>query len=335
MGASEKYVVITSIHAPTEAVAEYARWKGWRTVVVGDRRTPPGWALDGATYLSIEDQHEQLGAFSRSLPENAYARKMAGYAWCIRRGAAAIFETDDDNVPLAGAERTLDMFLGWRAAGAGGARLRGEAGWLNVYRHFGAAGCWPRGYPLDRVRTAGPGSPGTDGKPWAVAQFLADDDPDVDAIYRMVVGRPVRFAKKGPVVLDEGTYCPVNSQATLWTPPAYPLLYLPINVPGRVTDILRGLILTACLWRAGQAVAFAAPVVYQRRNPHRLHEDFLEELALYRNADAWSKRLLGIRAARPADAYREALRILADDLPVPEDDYERYELFLNAAEIEG
>lgn len=52
----------------------------------------------------------------------------------------------------------------------------------------------------------------------AVQQFLADEDPDVDAVYRLTRGLPCNFAKKTKkmaVVLPPGRMAPYNAQATL------------------------------------------------------------------------------------------------------------------------
>lgn len=58
---------------------------------------------------------------------------------------------------------------------------------------------WPRGFPLDRIK-----DPSTSTAPWTtqyrevgVLQSLADNDPDVDAIYRLT-GNPLPFFFEGP-----------------------------------------------------------------------------------------------------------------------------------------
>ena len=50
-----------------------------------------------------------------------------------------------------------------------------------------------------------------------VQQYLADDDPDVDAIYRLLYKDPVRFEQCEPIVLQPGTGCPFNSQNTAFS----------------------------------------------------------------------------------------------------------------------
>jgi hypothetical protein len=331
MMVSSKYIIITSINAPGEAMSGFCKWAGWQVVVVGDRKTPENWHYDGVTYLGIEKQFEEYGEFARAIPENTYLRKMMGYVYAIRRGATAIFESDDDNIPYPDAAKTIDGII-QAADRMDGERRRSSNNWLNAYELFGALKCWPRGFPLEFVKhSSGNAETGTDNKPWAIKQFLADEDPDVDAVYRMIDGQSVYFARARKFILDEGTYCPINSQATLWMPEAFPLLFLPTGVSDRVTDILRGYIASACLWKAGHAVAFASPVVFQKRNFHDLHKDFLQEMPLYVNSNTWCQCLLDIKESNMIDGYRSAIKKLSDLQAIPENNLSIYDMFLSAA----
>ena len=75
-----------------------------------------------------------------------------------------------------------------------------------------------------------------------VWQGLADEDPDVDAIYRLTSDTPCYFNERNPVVLAKGTVCPFNTQNTIIIKPLFNLLYLPTTATFRFTDILRGLV---------------------------------------------------------------------------------------------
>jgi hypothetical protein len=128
-----------------------------------------------------------------------------------------------------------------------------------------------------------------------VWQGLADGNPDVDAIYRLVTpAEPVRFDKRPPVALGPGQYCPFNSQNTLWSPAAYPYLYLPVTVSFRFTDILRGYVAQRLLWHHGMHLGFTGASVYQDRNPHDLMRDFEDEIPCYRLVSAIAERLDGV-----------------------------------------
>jgi hypothetical protein len=290
-----RFIVITSIFPPTEAVRAFAALDGWQVVVVGDRRTPPEWALDGATYLSPSDQ-ESLGfRTAERLPWNHYGRKMVGYLYAMQHGAELILDTDDDNIPKPewGVLPTDGEF----------ATVQGS-GYVNVYRYFTDAFVWPRGYPLRLIRDAA-ALPDTvlAVRKVGVWQFLADGDTDVDAIYRLVIDAPVAFGDRPPVVLDEGVVCPFNSQNTVFTRETFPLLYLPAFVTFRFTDILRGLVAQPLLWTRGLHLGFGPATVRQERNPHDYLDDLESEVPMYLTGEAALEAAAGaVRVAEPLAA---------------------------------
>lgn len=275
------FVVITSIFPPTAAVQTFAGRAGDRLIVVGDRKTPPGWNLPPAEYLSPKAQIESGGALAARLPWNHYCRKMLGYLRAVRRGADVIYDTDDDNAPKS--EWTIPPFDGTFQRTADG------LGFVNVYRSFVDAPIWPRGFPLRSIRDPKTiltpadisDTPSTVG----VWQHLADGDPDVDAIYRLVDGAPCIFRDRPPLVLGTGTVCPFNSQATAFRRPLFPLLYLPASVTFRFTDILRGLVAQPIMWAAGYHLGFTTANVVQERNAHDYLHDFESEIPVYLHAD--------------------------------------------------
>lgn len=281
-------VLITSIQAPTPSV-EALLDAGHRVIVMGDRKSPPNEAYrrPGLEFHSIEDQVAAGGELVRLLPENSYARKNLGYLQLAREGFESFLETDDDNAPLPGWQETMAATSGVgtvrRIEGAGAAAFEP----VNAYALFGQPEIWPRGFPLRSIRQT-PSAPVESTLPEApwIVQGLANGEPDVDAIFRLVFpGRAVEFAPGAPVVLAEGAWCPFNSQNTLWRRPALPLAYLPFTVPMRFTDILRGYIAQACLRAAGQAMVFTQASVFQDRNPHDPLRDFAGELDAYLRAD--------------------------------------------------
>ncbi|MBU4445918.1 hypothetical protein KJ656_12710 [bacterium] len=331
-----KFIIITTINKPTDAICRYSQWKNWNVVVVGDRKSPVDWQCEGVTYFNIEAQYSysSLSLLAKAIPENTYLRKMFGYAYAIQNGATVIFETDDDNIPYDDAEIALEETLKLKN-NISNERLSSEVGWLNVYQKFGAQGCWPRGFPIEFVKHPGVGGQrGNDLKPWKVMQFLADKDPDVDAIYRMLAQGAVNFARNRIFLLDEGTFCPFNSQATLWLPEAFPLLFLPIGVSDRVADILRGYMALACLWKMKGTLAYSSPIVFQERNAHNLLTDFSEEILLYLNADKWSRLLKNITGSGTSDYYRSALKLLCKENVLSAECTDLYMHFLSASGIE-
>jgi hypothetical protein len=324
----DKFIIVTTINPPGKAVHDLAKWEGWNLIVIGDCNTPSQWACPGATYLDLEAQKGLFPALSDEIGANTYTRKMIGYAYAIQAGAAAIFETDDDNIPLPHAQETIEAMIAADNR-VYFERRRSTKRWLNAYSLFASARIWPRGFPLESVRDADAEiKRGTGSNPWAVMQFLCDEDPDVDAIYRMTAGAPVYFATRKMFVLDEGSFCPFNSQATLWLPEAFPWMFLPICVSDRVTDILRGYIATACLWSHGASVAYASPIMYQKRNPHDLAVDFANEMPLYLGADSLA------RTVWHSAGMKDALNRLIDHEDIAEENLAAYAAFRKAAGLD-
>jgi len=274
---SPNTIVITTINPPTEAIRKIAgTCQDWTFLVVGDKKTPADWHWPGATFLSAAEQL-QMGKFAAECPFNHYARKNVGYLWAAARGAEIIAETDDDNIPY-------DTFL-QQVGRELTARPVQKSGWENVYTHFTEDRIWPRGFPLEMItESLAKRSELGEARPFdcPVQQYLADGDPDVDAVYRMTIVAETKF-QQNTVVLEPGTYCPFNSQNTIFWREAFPLLYLPAYVSFRMTDIWRSFVAEACLYAMGKAIAFREATVFQERNQHSLIKDFRDEVPGYLN----------------------------------------------------
>lgn len=116
----------------------------------------------------------------------------------------------------------------------------------------------------------------------AIYQSLANNNPDVDAFYRLSKDIPLRFRKKNSVLkIMNNIYSPFNAQATLWRRNAFWGMIMPVSVHGRVTDIWRSYITSRLLNDLGYSVAFTSPFVTQIRNNHNLLADLQSEIPLY------------------------------------------------------
>lgn len=283
-------VVITSINPMTSAVRAFAARSGWQVTLVSDRKSPAQPVVAGVTTLDLATQQALDFATARVCPENHYARKNLGYLAAIRAGATCLAESDDDNFPLEDWGQKLS-FTPSEIRHLGGARF------CNVYREFSDEVIWPRGYPLAWIQRAhqveethGPAEIG-------VWQELADNHPDVDAIFRLTRPEQIAFQPGERFVLDRGVYCPFNSQNTFWQPKAFAALYLPSTVTMRYCDILRSYVAQRLLWAADLSLGFGPATVRQERNEHDLMRDFREELTMYseieqvvNTLEAWTPR---------------------------------------------
>ncbi|MCY2952105.1 MAG: STELLO glycosyltransferase family protein [Planctomycetota bacterium] len=291
--------MITTINSPTaavQAISDRCR-DGWSAVAVGDTKTPPDWHCKGIVYLSVDRQKELFPQFADLVPYRHYCRKNLGYLYAIQQGAEVIFDTDDDNIPYEG----LPLAVAKEVSG----RLLSGPGWVNVYKHFTDNGLvWPRGLPLDKIHCPGIIGPLQQAVNCPVQQYLADRDPDVDAIFRLLEKKEVFFDRAAlPVVLNSDAWVPFNSQATLFFKEAFPLLYLPCHVSFRMTDIWRSYVAQTALSCQGLSVAFRPPAVEQLRNSHNLMRDFEDEVVGYLHNDAIMQVLkrtaIGIAGSNP------------------------------------
>ncbi len=272
---NNKAIVITSIFYPTEAVIAFSEMKEYRLFVVGDKKTPGDWFCKNVGFLSIANQEKSQWELAQVLPFNHYCRKMIGYLEAISHGASFIIDTDDDNIPKAG--WSFPAFNGRYDC------VSGLNDFVNIYQLFTDQFIWPRGLPLDLIKTSFNLEKHIQIQDCNVGiwQGLADDDPDVDAVYRLTNNNPCFFNTRNPVVLSHGIVSPFNSQNTMFRKELFPLLYLPTYVTFRFTDILRGLIAQPIMWLYNYNVGFVDATVIQKRNPHNYLEDFKSEVPMY------------------------------------------------------
>ncbi|MCD4743142.1 MAG: STELLO glycosyltransferase family protein [Desulfobacteraceae bacterium] len=272
-------IVITSVNDPTEAIRSFSKLKNYRLIVVGDKKTPSNWSCEDAIFLSIEKQLQIGRHLNKILPFNHYCRKMMGYLYAFEMNAQCIVDTDDDNIPKH--EFSFPAFEGEYNM------IEKDQGFINIYQYFTDQKIWPRGLPLKNINKDYEYSNNLTNTKCKVGvwQGLADKDPDVDAIYRLIDNRPCSFKEREPIVLSKGTLSPFNTQNTLIRKELFPLLYLPAHVTFRFTDILRSLVAQPIMWLHGYNLGFIGATVTQKRNPHDYFEDFISEIPMYQNTE--------------------------------------------------
>ena len=191
---STHWIVVTTIFYPTAAIDKFLSLpQPWTLIVIADRKTPTDWLKHAKinasrlTFVSVEEQKTLNYRLLNFLPYGSYARKNLGYLIAIQCGAEVIFESDDDNLLENENIYHLPKFVQpkdvpWIAF------HRQRSPFINIYASFGHPEIWPRGFPIDEFRNIT-----EDG--WHsvrrnsqsnmsvyIQQFLADLDPDVDAL---------------------------------------------------------------------------------------------------------------------------------------------------------
>jgi len=287
----DKWIVVTSIFEPSEATKKMGDMtrRGWCFVVVGDMNAPPTYnGVEGVIYLTPELQRGLRYQIFDHIPWKHFGRKNLGYLFAIEHGAKVIYDTDDDNRLR---ELSIPILEG-KVDAREPVQLSSMSHVFNPYHHFNSS-CdpiWPRGYPLDEVQDFKDANELRGvilNRPPSVQQFLADVDPDVDAIYRLTRPLPCFFnGTHKPLVLPAGTFAPYNAQATVHLYEAFWGLLLPVTVHGRVSDIWRSYFTSKLLWMIDRRVGFIDPHVIHDRVAHDYLKDFQSEQKIYLQATA-------------------------------------------------
>lgn len=276
-----KSLVITSIandkHPVLQQFARECKEQHVSFIVIGDTKSPAHFELEGCDFWSVERQLTLPFELSGVTPTRHYSRKNLGYLLAIQNGADELIETDDDNIPKNG-------FWDSKSKTVQG-HVFENTGWVNVYHYFTKNKIWPRGFPLEELQKKQVELIDLKNTviPCPIQQGLADENPDVDAIYRLTYPLPVHFEKKAKLALGKNSWSPFNSQNTHWFKEAFPLMYLPSFCSFRMTDIWRSYVAQRIAWECGWYVLYHEPTVFQERNDHNLMKDFEDEIPGYNN----------------------------------------------------
>lgn len=307
----KKYLVVTSIAAPNQALkclAKGCQENGYTFIVVGDKASPSDFHLDGCDFYGLDKQLKTNFEFARLCPTKHYARKNIGYLLAIAEKASIIIETDDDNIPKEDFWQTRNRTLNCCTIQNGG--------WVNIYSYFSNANIWPRGFPLEQLSNQFPAYESLDEKQsdCPIQQNLADENPDVDAVYRLILPLPQTFSPDRRIALANKSWCPFNSQNTAWWPQAYELMYLPAYCSFRMTDIWRSFIAQRIAWTNNWSVLFGPASVVQNRNLHNLLRDFEDEIPGYLNNSIICQALEDLPLKSGLENIADNMRICYDKL---------------------
>ncbi len=287
-----KSLIITSIandkHPILKQFAEECNKRNLNFIVIGDTKSPAGFNLSGCDYWSVERQLTLPFELAKITPTKHYSRKNLGYLLAIKNGTTELVETDDDNIPR-------EEFWDAKQREVKSYSFQ-NTGWVNVYNYFTKQFIWPRGYPLEELQKKQTDitSLKFDAVNCPIQQGLADENPDVDAVYRLTYPLPLSFDIKTKIALGKNAWSPFNSQNTYWFKEAFALLYLPSYCSFRMTDIWRSYVAQRIAWECGWSVLYHESTVWQERNEHNLMKDFEDEIPGYTNNLRICKELQGL-----------------------------------------
>jgi len=282
-------VVITSIHPFNKVMLQInngCKNHDWEFIVAGDT-VSHNIDVEGLTFLDAKKQIDSGFSYAKKAPFRNYCRKNVGYLQAIKNGSTRIIETDDDNFPKNSFFEPFDKNVN--------AKKITQKGWINAYRYFTEnETIWPRGFSLSDIKKPieDYNSLKDENLYCPVQNGLVDNDPDIDALYRILFTIPFNFEHQNrKIAYSKGSWCSFNTQNTIFYKEVFPLMYQPATPQFREADILRSLVIQRILWENNANVLFYSPTVWQERNEHDLMDDLKQETALYAYIKDVSKKL--------------------------------------------
>ena len=290
-----KSLVITSIAKPTKTLKIIAKKCSKNLIdvlIIGDKKSPKKFNLNNTHFYSLKDQLKLDFSYKKKCPRNSYSRKNIGYLIAIKNNAKIIFDVDDDNEPK-------NNFFNIKPI-KNKTYLIKNSGWINVYNYFSNQNIWPRGFPLSELKNKKKSLKKKLNAICPINQRLANNNPDVDAIYRLVNKIPFNFKDSADVALGRNSWCPFNSQNTIWHQVSFPLMYLPSFCTFRMSDIWRSLIAQRICWINGWSILYSSSTVTHIRNDHDLIKDFHDEIPGYLYNKEIAKKLSNLKLKKGA-----------------------------------
>ena len=270
----KKIIVTTTINKPTAATIKFSKIKGWKLVVVGDKKTPhEEYQSIDCVYLSPKDQENINKELSVAIGWNCIQRRNLGFVYAYHQGADVVATVDDDNVPYdnwgndlyINKEVEIDL---WES----------KNGYFDPLSVTNRPDLWHRGYPLEHVPTKNEVLYLGKAKRRVMVQAdLWDGDPDVDAICRLSKKTCVKYDVTSPYASNQTG--PFNSQNTFLAREAIPY-YMVLPHVGRMDDIWGSYILQK---KFPKSVIYNRASVYQDRNEQDLITNLENEIIGYRH----------------------------------------------------
>lgn len=271
----KKYIVTTTINAPTEATRRFCSMRDWTLIVVGDTKTPhEEYRKLDCLYLDPDYQEKKYKELSDILGWKTIQRRNIGFIEAYHAGADIIATVDDDNIPYSDwgsnlhVGKTIECDL-WHPE-------------HDVFDPLSVTNCadkiWHRGYPIEYVPTRHRVEyKGKTFRKVLVQADLWDGDPDIDAMARLSMKPIVKFDTTQPYCSNR--IAPFNSQNTFLAKEVIPY-YAVLPFVGRMDDIWGAYILQHFF---PDSVIYNKASVYQDRNVQDLITNLEKEIMGYRN----------------------------------------------------
>lgn len=266
----KKVIVTTTINPPTEAILRFDAMPDWKLVVIGDKKTPPGYQLTRGLYVGPEEQEAYDRSLSDAIGWNCIQRRNFGLLWAHDMGADIVAVIDDDNIPYGGWGQ--DLMLGREVS------VLSYTTNLPAFDPVGATNhshLWHRGFPLQLLPKRNYSQVATRTMVPDVQADFWNGDPDIDAFCRMEHAPECTFEEKY-FPMAGSALAPFNSQNTFITGKLLKDYFLFPKV-GRMDDIWAAYYVQA----KGAQVVYGKPSVYQQRNVHDLVRDMRQEYLGY------------------------------------------------------
>jgi hypothetical protein len=294
----KRIAVVAGVNRVTTAMRRVID-EGWDVILVEDRESPNAGEAEGLHRITVDEQREMDYRVASELPRSHRSRKALGYLRALEMGADVIYDAEGDSVPYVGK-------LGsprWISNGSATAASKFGNPYSVIVK---GEMLWPRGFPLRRLRHAGSMMRQTgEDLDVGVWQCLLDREPDVDSVYRLVLGREHFFDPFEPFAVQPGTYVPINSRATFWKPELAELMFLPTTAGSGFADILRGWVAQPIMWNRGFSAGYAGSIVRRDGGKRDLMEDFESEVSCHLDTER------AVEAIGEAESVRTAYERLA------------------------
>lgn len=251
------------------------------------------------TYLGPRDPRVTERAIYSFIAPNHTTRRNFALLHALENRPDVLVTIDDDNYPykadwLKGVKALLDPEQPNHRM-----TISSETGWWNAGRL-----CTPsvihRGFPVSAwtERDAGQAA-GTGATPIGVVASLWLDDPDINAVERML-HNPQVTSVNSSATLAPGTWCPFDSQSTSVHGVIADMMFMWPDM-GRYDDIWSSYLMRAVMDVIGWYVTYGTPAVTQDRNPHNLVKDLRDELFGYEYTEEFTDFLRGLVRRAPVD----------------------------------